>query len=662
MHLYDVTQGGADEVKEAQVFLTCSLVRLLGLAPRMQMQLRRAMGAFDRSDARAGPAQQLLNQKPGHEPTSVPELERIAARVAQHMTRGLDAPAAPAPLLLDRVTARLLDYSTAVGGMRRAGAATLAVQIFCDRSAFDDLELCLQSHPAATRIRAKITGASPALIPASWSRLGHKAPVLRTLAGQSSAPDTSQSRHRALPSIPKSVAISAAAPSMTIVIVARGRPFQLYRLLTSLANPGGAASTEIVVILNGSQAAEAHALRALFPHLKGLLITAEETEIPIGQARNKAIATAHGDLVLSLDADMVVLEPIASILDDYLRATLRSTSFFMNVGYINADDLGVIKHGKSFRILSSTTPAGVAALSIANISALRLSPDDRAQSVSVPSPRLSGGASILPRQAYTDIGGFSADVDIGWEDLELSLRLWTAGRMVICTTHLPLLHGHLVPMTIDDFKTEQHRFDPSRLKLSRDLLSQRGFAINTSETPRDAGAVVPDRLNATKAVALSRWRADAVFGAGSERFSSNHRAIGLVTTMLELTSDGRIADLLEKSPPSWRFVGVGASEIYSLTRIGATLAGVDCIVLTQKSARYLRSRLDPWHDSFKALNQEVRAHCYLLEQPAMPSGDLSSAVRDLATLLPHATITPITLADSNTSLILKIMKATVRAP
>lgn len=590
-------------------------------------------------------ARALVERREGPRPPLGAAVPAALLACLEFATRGDGAVAPLAGLAAQTdlfALAGLLLSHALTGPAARPHALFLSLLIHIELDALDDLAIRLADRQLGARCRARLGLIQRELTAAARLHLLDHVPDLRDLPrGGSPA-----SANANFPTLPLATAIHAdadaageggfAAPMMSLIVVSRRRPFQLFRLLASIAAMADkAALGEVIVLLNGASERAAEALIRAFPALPGLRVIARDTELPIGAARNVCIEQARWPLVLSLDADMVALGPLALLARAYSAAGLGAAELFMNLGYIEAGELEQAKHVKSFEVTSSAPPGSDGASRfIRNTSALRLSPDSLGAGQIVASNRLGGGAALIPKHRFVELGGFSTAMDIGWEDLEFSIRLVRSGRLVLNSLDLPLFHGHLMPFLRSDVQAEKWRFAKERLRPSLEAIAKQGFRIHR-RADRAAGTA---RLgSAGQRQAMSKFRLFERFETKLFADDFQGPAVGLVVTGGDLYESTTLRRLLRLAPPSWRFVPLFATEVRTFERLAPNLFGVNLVIISQRAVGYLGRRPDPWRASFADL---ARRFTPLVRIAATeePGPDMRVAARSLAELFPAADV------------------------
>lgn len=435
-------------------------------------------------------------------------------------------------------------------------------------------------------------------------------------------------------------------PGISVIVVLHGRPFLLHRLLASIGLLGGAAPIEVLVLVNGETAADEGAMAALLGTAVPLTVLRTAEAIPVGVARNRLVEAARYETILSLDSDMVVLQPVEALVPAAGTSLTAPWSQVWNVGYLGVRDLTHVRlvkfmdggdlHADGLRTLRNRTQA--------HLDARTLAETTRTGQILLGN-RMSGGASLFPRRIFRELGGFSEEFDIGWEDVEFSLRLAASGRLIHNPLAVGLYHGHVLPFTSADLEVEQRRFDPARNDAGLAVLARSGFVPGASlEMERSrSGDVGAFRRSGFKLDLLRDLDLPMMDGLGPEPI------VGWVAGTSEL-ADGDLRNALAAAPPVWRNVVLSACEVASLPRLACNLLGVDAVVLGAEAARFLAGRSEPFAGCFAALNERFAPKIVVL-------GPLGAAAGALRRLFPRARVEELPELNTN-ELALSLIKAT----
>jgi GT2 family glycosyltransferase len=222
----------------------------------------------------------------------------------------------------------------------------------------------------------------------------------------------------------------------------------------------------VLVVDNGSSPDEA---RVLESHAKAEcpfpieLVRLDRNHGAAG-GRNLAFSATKTDWVLSLDNDIYLAgNPLPQIDRDI--GTLGY--HFLNVPLLNPGGATfhsfggqlepTVERGRTVLRFQCALPRG-AALAEAD----KIAPEERVFACSF----LFGGASVINRRAFAAAGGFDAEMFVGFEDLEFSLRLVRGGHRIGSSRTVCFVHDHATATTDADREYENVRFSPELIRNS----------------------------------------------------------------------------------------------------------------------------------------------------------------------------------------------------
>jgi GT2 family glycosyltransferase len=253
--------------------------------------------------------------------------------------------------------------------------------------------------------------------------------------------------------------------NLTITFLSCNRPSLSIRLIQSIIREIPQYAGRLLITDNGSDPDEFTKLehfvttKCTFP----TRIIKLASNYGVARARNLAFAQVQTDWMLSLDNDIYLVgNPFPQIARD-----LRILGcHFLNVPLINPDGETFYSFGghltatvKDDRILlriESMLPRGA---KLAEASKITSSENGFLCSF------LFGGASVINRHTFMNLRGFDAEMFVGFEDLEFSLRLLRRGYKVGSSGVTHFVHDHCRAATAADRKYESIRY-------SRELLRQ----------------------------------------------------------------------------------------------------------------------------------------------------------------------------------------------
>jgi GT2 family glycosyltransferase len=238
-------------------------------------------------------------------------------------------------------------------------------------------------------------------------------------------------------------------PPVSVIIPTRDRPELLRACCTSLLQMTDwpADRLEVLVVDNGSTDPEALALLRQLAADPRLRVLPAPGPFNYPRLNNLAAGEARGSLLVLLNNDIEVLEP------GWLRE-MAALALRREVGAVGAKLLyptgeGVQHAGLVFG------PQAVRHL-------LRFAPADDpgyggqlalTQALSA----VTGACMMLRREVYEEAGGLDEDLAVGFNDIDLCLRIQDAGYRIVWTPHAVLAHRESASRGMDVAEPQRQR-------------------------------------------------------------------------------------------------------------------------------------------------------------------------------------------------------------
>ncbi|HVN77231.1 MAG TPA: glycosyltransferase [Thermoanaerobaculaceae bacterium] len=219
------------------------------------------------------------------------------------------------------------------------------------------------------------------------------------------------------------------APLVTVVVVNFNGRHHLERCLPALFATAG-VEFEVVVADNGSTDGSAELIARRWPEAKVLAIG---RNVGFGAANNRAAAAARGEFVAFLNNDTEVepgwltalLEPLQA--DPEIGASCSTLRLLGFRDLLNGRGGGMTSAGYGydidFMVPVERPPA--------------TGPAEPWHDVLFP----TAAAALVRRREFLDIGGFDPAIFMYHEDVDLGLRIWLAGRRVVCCVRSIVYHA-----------------------------------------------------------------------------------------------------------------------------------------------------------------------------------------------------------------------------
>jgi GT2 family glycosyltransferase len=216
---------------------------------------------------------------------------------------------------------------------------------------------------------------------------------------------------------------------VSLIVVNMNGRLHLEGLLTSLREQDfPAEQLELVLVDNGSLDGSAAFVEAAWP---GAVIIRNAENRGFAPANNQGAAVANGRYLAFVNNDMKVAPDWLSRLVTHRRAASDDTvciaSKILNWDGTHLDFAGgtIAFNGAGFQ-----TDVGMAVQGLADMA--------------FPSAILyaCGGAMLIDREVYLDVGGFDDDFFAYYEDVDLGWRLWVLGYRVALCPEAVVYHRH----------------------------------------------------------------------------------------------------------------------------------------------------------------------------------------------------------------------------
>ncbi len=241
--------------------------------------------------------------------------------------------------------------------------------------------------------------------------------------------------------------------NLSVALLSYNRSHLTIKFLDSLKDNVPNFKGEIILGDNGSSKEE---LENLYNYSKEypfeISIYEFGENLGVAGGRNKLFHLAKHDWIFSIDNDMYFT---SNPFNDFQKAISTLGVKFLNVPFLNEDRQSGICGGTLFMEEMDND------ISISICGSLRC--DNIVMDVPG-EPFLCtgvlGGASILNKELFINLGGFESNMKVGFEDTEFSLRVFQAGYKVGGSRMFSLIHDHPKPTkAVDiDYEKERHSY------------------------------------------------------------------------------------------------------------------------------------------------------------------------------------------------------------
>ena len=250
--------------------------------------------------------------------------------------------------------------------------------------------------------------------------------------------------------------IGADGVNLTITFLTMNRSGLSIRLCESIRHwiPGFAG--EVLIIDNGSSSEEQ---RSMADYLKDFpfkwRMECLGMNYGVAGGRNRTIPFIRTEWLMSLDNDIYLISnPLKQLQADLARLgchflTLRLLNEDGRTDFLRGGHLYLDGHGDELFIGAGSAVAQTAPAC--------------AEGVGFLGTFLAGGASVYRKDSFLRMGGFDEGMFVGFEDIELSVRLFREGMKVGACDMPAFVHAHEAPQTNADRDYEKERFSRQRI-------------------------------------------------------------------------------------------------------------------------------------------------------------------------------------------------------
>jgi GT2 family glycosyltransferase len=246
--------------------------------------------------------------------------------------------------------------------------------------------------------------------------------------------------------------VMSALPSVTIIVLNYNGLHHLQTCFASLAEVDyPTEQLELMLVDNASTDGSVAFVQSHYPQVN---IVQNETNLGFAPANNRGAREARGQYVVFLNNDMVV-EP------EFLRGLIEAIASMPGAVCAGAKILNW--DGTQFDFGGAASHFAGYAYQIG----LGKPYSDSQFTESGPILYACGGAMLIERHVFLDVGGFDEDYFIYYEDLDLGWRLWILGYDVVFAPRAVARHRH--HGTMDGFSNYRKRVLYKRNALSSAL-------------------------------------------------------------------------------------------------------------------------------------------------------------------------------------------------
>ncbi|MGH3441967.1 MAG: glycosyltransferase family protein [Nitriliruptorales bacterium] len=232
-------------------------------------------------------------------------------------------------------------------------------------------------------------------------------------------------------------------PLVSIVILTRNGRHHLRRLMPALEQRTVYDDLEVIVVDNGSEDGSVEYLGELRPRFRLEVIENEENR-SFSEANNQGVAASRGELLLFLNNDIEPIVPgwlgrMVDTLEARDAAAVGARLIYPrrpgldNVGDVTHPDLTIQHRGIHFVTDRDGIPRG------RNVGPGE-EPTSADAAATVDMPAVTAACTLVRRDLFDQVGGFSDGYVYGTEDVDLCMKLREAGGRIVYDGQAALWH------------------------------------------------------------------------------------------------------------------------------------------------------------------------------------------------------------------------------
>jgi GT2 family glycosyltransferase len=220
---------------------------------------------------------------------------------------------------------------------------------------------------------------------------------------------------------------------------------------------------EIVIFSQGNSRAHNEELVQLGEQDPRIKLVVEPENLGVAVGRNAAFKCASNDWILSLDNDVYFLDnPFPEIVQ------------MLEVSHANFINLSLgLPNGEPYSLGSSIYSWNDNYLDRCGIRSALDVKKVYLEGQFFLSSALMGGASLLNRKKFFDLGGYDSNFFVGFEDLDFSIRAMLDGQKIISSTSVFLCHDHAAPQSVLELDYERLRYSSESIRQSSAIIENK---------------------------------------------------------------------------------------------------------------------------------------------------------------------------------------------
>ncbi|EEU3019846.1 glycosyltransferase, partial [Escherichia coli] len=260
--------------------------------------------------------------------------------------------------------------------------------------------------------------------------------------------------------------IGSDGSNLTITCLSMSRVFLTEKLVNSIYQHIPNFKGDILIVDNGSTLEELSVLQTLSDRIPLHIRVIElGNNFGVSGGRNKALEHIKTEWAMFLDNDIYFINnPFPRLQKDISKLGCH----FINMPLLDSDGETLFANGGNIflHIDNDSVHVGAGSACVQE----KITTYDGEGFLST---FLFGGASVIKIDSLKSLGKYDENMFIGFEDIDLSLRLYQSGMKVGTCGAISLIHDHPKPSSNKDNDYEKIRFTKSILKESADYLENK---------------------------------------------------------------------------------------------------------------------------------------------------------------------------------------------
>lgn len=217
---------------------------------------------------------------------------------------------------------------------------------------------------------------------------------------------------------------------------------------------------KVFILSQGNPPNHEETIQKFIKGMKNTYIYTNSINLGVGKARNALFNMINCEWILSLDNDFKFL---SNPFEELAKIQSLSGAHFINVGFFDSSSSQSSFGGHiEVKVNSNNQPRMI----------IRGASESERQNLDIFyfNDLIFGGASMLNRNTFLSLGGFDSAFQVGFEDVDFSIRVFRAGYKVASINQIFFNHGS-VESTNQDYRNV--RFNREHISASAALLAKK---------------------------------------------------------------------------------------------------------------------------------------------------------------------------------------------